>query len=255
MVQEESRDKVQSQIFQGSVIVNRPFLFDYSNKELKMNRLYLLGDSTCAEKKREARPETGWGEAICDMISPGWIVVNCAFNGYSTVSCLKSGTFSSVLLSLKEGDCVIIQFGHNDEKTDERGTDAWGSFIANLIYMADKIREKKASVYFATSVPRRIFLSGRLKDTHGDYIAAVKAAGHQSGVPVIDVTLPLMEDILLLGEEDSKKFFMNFGKGIYPNYTEGSEDNTHLRPEGAKWVAERIVEELSLLDPKPPFID
>ena len=85
-----------------------------------MNRLYLLGDSTCADKKREARPETGWGEVISEYIVPGWVVVNCAFNGYSTVSCLKSGTFSSVLLSVKEGDCVIIQFGHNDEKTDER---------------------------------------------------------------------------------------------------------------------------------------
>ena len=48
-----------------------------------MNRLYLLGDSTCADKKREARPETGWGEVVSEFLVPGWIVVNCAFNGYS----------------------------------------------------------------------------------------------------------------------------------------------------------------------------
>ena len=219
-----------------------------------MKRLFLLGDSTCADKKRDARPETGWGEAFSDYLAPDWIVVNCAFNGYSTASCLRSGTFSSVLLSLKEGDAVIIQFGHNDQKSDERGTDPWGSYIANLVYMASRIREKKAEVYFVTSVPRRIFFSGRVKDTHGDYIAAMKAAGHQAGVPVIDITIPLMEDLLLLGDEESRKYYMNFEKGIYPNYIEGKEDNTHLRPEGAKWVAASIRDALSLLSPRPSFL-
>ena len=38
-------------------------------------------------------------------------------------------------------------------------------------------------------------------------------------------------------------------------YMDGDNDNTHLRPEGAKWVASRIVSELSLLDPKPAFIE
>ena len=256
MVQEEFRDKESKYFFfQGRSLSTDPFYSIIVLRTNKMNRLYLLGDSTCADKKREARPETGWGEVISEYIVPGWVVVNCAFNGYSTVSCLKSGTFSSVLLSVKEGDCVIIQFGHNDEKTDERGTDPWGSYIANLVFMANKIREKKASVYFVTSVPRRIFLDGRLKDTHGDYIAAMKSAAHQASVPVVDITIPLMEDILLLGDEDSRKYFMNFDKGIYPNYMDGDNDNTHLRPEGAKWVASRIVSELSLLDPKPTFIE
>lgn len=219
-----------------------------------MNRLFLLGDSTCAEKKREARPETGWGEAFYEYLAPEWITVNCAFNGFSTVSALKSGTFSSVLLSLKEGDAVIIQFGHNDQKKDERGTDAWGSYIANLVYMANKIKEKKAEVYFVTSVPRRIFLSGRIQDTHGDYIAAMKAAGHQAGVPVVDITFPLTEDLVKAGDEDSRKYYMNFTKGIYPNYMEGKEDNTHLRPEGARWVASTVAEKLSKLVPFPSFL-
>ena len=256
MVQEESRDKESKYFFfQGRSLSAGPFYSIIVLRTNKMNRLYLLGDSTCADKKREARPETGWGEVISEYIVPGWVVVNCALNDYSTVACLKSGTFSSVLLSLKEGDCVIIQFGHNDEKTDERGTDPWGSYIANRVFMANKIRGKKASVYCVTPVPRRIFLGGRLKDTHGDYIAAMKSASHQASVPVVDITIPLMEDILLLGDEESRKYFMNFDKGIYPNYMDGDNDNTHLRPEGAKWVASRIVSELSLLDPKPAFIE
>lgn len=219
-----------------------------------MKRLFLLGDSTCADKKISARPETGWGEVVADYLAPEWIVVNCAFNGYSTLSALKSGTFSSVLLTLKEGDAVIIQFGHNDEKDDERGTDAWGSFIANLVYMAGKIKERGASVYFVTQVPRRFFLDGKLKDTHGDYTAAVKSAGHQAGVPVLDITFPLSVDLVELGDEESRRYYMNFDKGIYPNYMDGDSDNTHLRIEGARWVASAIIKEMEKVSPRPVFL-
>lgn len=219
-----------------------------------MKRLFLLGDSTAADKRLDARPETGWGECFAPYLASDWIVVNCAFNGFSTLSCLKSGTFSSVLLSLKEGDAVIIQFGHNDQKSDERGTDAWGSYIANLLYMASKIRERKANVYFVTSVPRRNFQNGHLLDTHKDYIAAMKCAGHQAGVPVLDITYPLMEDLILLGDSESKKYYMNFDAGIYPNYPDGKDDNTHLRPEGANWVSEKIALLLNELNPRPAFL-
>ena len=85
-------------------------------------------------------------------------------------------------------------------------------------------------------------------------MAAMKAAGHQAGVPVLDITIPLMEDLLLLGDEESRKYYMNFDKGIYPNYIEGKDDNTHLRPEGAKWVAASIRDALSLLSPRPSFL-
>ena len=33
---------------------------------------------------------------------------------------------------------------------------------------------------------------------------------------------------------------MNFGPGLYPNYPNGKEDNTHLRPEGAELIANMI---------------
>lgn len=210
----------------------------------KMRKLILLGDSTCASKKKEARPETGWGEAFFQFLSPSWILCNNAFNGYSTVSCLKSGVFSKSLLDSKEGDSVIIQFGHNDQKTDERGTKPFEQYVANLKYMATEFKKRGVSVYFITSIPRRIFENGRLVDTHKDYIAGMKYAGYLSDTPVIDITIPLMLDLTLLGEEESKKYYMNFPPSAYPNYPEGKEDNTHLRPEGALWVSRTIYDSL-----------
>ena len=56
------------------------------------------------------------------------------------------------------------------------------------------------------------------------------------------------------GEEESKDYFMNFGPGLYENYPEGNEDDTHLRPEGAEWVASLIFDVLSMLPERPEFI-
>ncbi len=213
-----------------------------------MNRLILLGDSTCAIKTPEARPETGWGEKIYLFMKPEWSVLNYAKNGRSTRSCLKEGIFREALMNAEEGDWAVIQFGHNDQKTDERGTDAFTTYIANLKYMASSLMEKGVKVIFITSVPRHRFVDGKIVDTHKDYIAAMKAAGHQLSVPVLDITIPLMIDEAMMGEEESRKYYMNFGPGIYPNYPDGKEDNTHLRPEGAKWVASEIASQMKKLD-------
>ena len=213
-----------------------------------MNRLILLGDSTCAIKTPEARPETGWGEKIYLFMKPEWTVLNYAKNGRSTRSCLKEGIFREALMNAQEGDRAVIQFGHNDQKTDERGTDAFTTYIANLKYMASSLMEKGVKVIFITSVPRHRFVDGKIVDTHKDYIAAMKTAGHQLGIPVLDITIPLMIDEAMMGEEESRKYYMNFGPGLYPNYPDGKEDNTHLRPEGAKWVASEIASQMKKLD-------
>lgn len=213
-----------------------------------MNRLILLGDSTCAIKTPEARPETGWGEKIYLFMKPEWTVLNYAKNGRSTRSCLKEGIFREALMNAEEGDRAVIQFGHNDQKTDERGTDAFTTYIANLKYMASSLMEKGVKVIFITSVPRHRFVDGKIVDTHKDYIAAMKTAGHQLGIPVLDITIPLMIDEAMMGEEESRKYYMNFGPGLYPNYPDGKEDNTHLRPEGAKWVASEIASQMKKLD-------
>ncbi len=213
-----------------------------------MNRLILLGDSTCAVKTPEARPETGWGEKIYLFMKSEWTVLNYAKNGRSTRSCLREGIFREALMNAEEGDRAVIQFGHNDQKTDDRGTDAFTTYIANLKYMASSLMEKGVKVFFVTSVPRHRFVDGRIVDTHKDYIAAMKTAGHQLGIPVLDITIPLMIDEAMMGEEESRKYYMNFGPGLYPNYPDGKEDNTHLRPEGAKWVASEIASQMKKLD-------
>src|SRR5215203_5215415 len=81
--------------------------------------LFLVGDSTMAQKLASKRPETGWGEALQQYFDVDRVrVVNLAKNGRSTRSFQTEGRWEALLEELKPGDYVFIQFGHNDEKAD-----------------------------------------------------------------------------------------------------------------------------------------
>ncbi len=217
-----------------------------------MNKLFILGDSTAARKEEAARPETGWGEAFGKYLRPGWRLDNRAINGRSTRDTISRGEFAAMLSEASSGDIALLQFGHNDEKLDDpaRGARAWHEYKVNLIYMANALMEKGVRVIFLTSIARRSFAEGELLDTHGDWPAAMKAAAAECGIDCIDMTIPTMIGIMMKGEEASKEYFMNFASGIYPNYPDGDTDNTHLRPEGAEWVAGMVYRKLRELDKK-----
>ena len=209
-------------------------------------KVFLLGDSTCAAKSSEARPETGWGECLQEYLKEGWVVDNRAINGLSTKDMIAKGLFQAVVNDAESGDAALIQFGHNDSKKEdpERYSEPWSQYIANLAYMADKLMEKGVSVAFLTSIARRRFVDGIIVDTHGDYPAAMKAAAHQAGCLCIDLTVPTMVLLQEAGECDSRKYYMNFAPGLYPNYPAGNADDTHLRPEGAALIAKLVYKGL-----------
>jgi len=64
------------------------------------------------------------------------------------------------------------------------------------------------------------------------------------GTDCIDMTGLTKQRLEQIGEADSRELFMNFDAGIYDNYPEGSDDNTHLRWKGAQMVAELFLEEI-----------
>ena len=214
----------------------------------------LLGDSTCAAKRPDARPETGWGEMLPRFVMEGWTVDNRAINGLATKDMIARGIFQEALDCLSSGDIVLLQFGHNDSKAEDpsRYSAPWTEYIVNLVYITSRIKAKGALPVIITSIARRRFSEGLIIDTHGDYPLAMKEAGRRLSVPVLDVTDATMKLLSELGEEKSRELFMNFDSGLYPNYPDGDDDNTHLRPYGAKTIA-KIIADL-LVEYKPPFL-
>lgn len=205
--------------------------------------VYLAGDSTCANKQADKRPETGWGEMLGAHFKDAKVKIdNRAMNGRSTRSFIAEGHWQKILDVLKKGDYVFIEFGHNDSK---EGTDRYASptdYRKNLIKFIDEVRAKNASPVLLTPVMRRRFNDkGEFYDTHGEYPGVVRAVAVEYKTPLIDMHRGSETVIKKYGPEESKKLFLQLKPGENPNYPKGVEDNTHFSPLGAEEMAKLAV--------------
>jgi rhamnogalacturonan acetylesterase len=74
--------------------------------------IYIIGDSTV---RNTGRPQCGWGEMLNEFIDTTQISIsNQAMAGRSTRTFIKEKRWDKVLSTLKPGDFVIMQFGHNE---------------------------------------------------------------------------------------------------------------------------------------------
>jgi len=199
--------------------------------------LYIIGDSTAAKKAKDKFPETGWGMELQPFFDAEVSVDNRAMNGRSTKSFLNEKRWESVLTTLKEGDFVLIEFGHNDEKIEKPsvGT-SLEEFKANLIRYVQETQAKKAHPILLTPIVRRNFKNGVLIDTHKGYPDIVRKLADSLHIPVIDMQRKTEKFVTDLGEEPSKKIFNHVDSG-HVNYPNGLKDDTHLNVEGAKAFA------------------
>ena len=89
--------------------------------------VFITGDSTVKNNDSDPDGMWGWGsQAYTVFDSTRVTCVNCAKAGRSTRTYLNEGRWEKVYNSLKPGDYLLIQFGHNDigpiDNNKERGT-------------------------------------------------------------------------------------------------------------------------------------
>ncbi len=216
-----------------------------------IKRIVTLGDSTMQFNNHLKYPQTGWPQALERFVKCP--ILNFARNGRSTKSFIDQGLFSEALDSIEADDLVLIEFGHNDSKISDplRYTEPYTSYQQNIKYMVDEILKKKARVILLTSITERKFENGKLLRTHGDYPQAVIDLAKKLNLDYIDLYEKTKEVVEKEGEELSKRFFMNFDKGLYENKPEGSIDDTHLRYDGAFMVADCFYKEMKRLNLYP----
>ena len=216
--------------------------------------LFIVGDSTAAQKLATKRPETGWGEALQQYFDLDDVrVENHARNGRSTRTFLAEGRWEAVVARVQPGDWVAIQFGHNDESVDkvDRYTPP-ADFRRNLARMVREARARKAHPVLLTPVRRRKFdAAGALVDTHGEYPDLVRAVAREHDVPMLDLHERTAELLTRHGIEGSRRLFMNLAPDAHPNYPAGLDDNTHFTPLGAELVARLVVD--AMRDAKLPL--
>ena len=208
--------------------------------------VWMIGDSTMANKSAKAAPETGWGMVMKEFVNAGTRVSNHAVNGRSSKSFLDEGRWKVIYDSIKPGDYVIIQFGHNDEKPAENlHTDAATTYKELLRKYIEDTRAKGANPIVCSSIVRRHFDgNGNLKDTHGAYIPASREIALETKTPFIDMEALTRKLVSGLGPEKSKSFYLFCKPDEYPNRKNGVQDSTHLNGMGARKVAALFVEDV-----------
>lgn len=210
--------------------------------------IYGIGDSTMANKvKPEENPERGWGQMLPLFFNDNITIDNRAVNGRSTRSFIAEKRWDDILKTLKKGDYVFIQFGHNDqkEKDSTRYTNPHTAYRHNLIRFVVETRAKGATPILFSSIVRRNFNEkGVLISTHGEYTMEARLVAQEYDVPFIDMEYytELLEQSY--GPEKSKQLHLHYKAGEIPYYKEDKADDTHLGVKGATEVAKIAVEEL-----------
>lgn len=197
-----------------------------------MPTVYLLGDSTVTDQRWE--DGASWGQMLTRFLGPGVAVANHAESGETLKSFVSGLRLAKVLAQLKAGDWVFIQFGHNDQKKQWPQTyvEAGTTYQAWLRTFIAEVRLRGATPVLVTSPQRRNFTpEGRIRNTHGDYPAAVRAVAAAEQVALIDLEAASRIFYEALGPERSPLAFSN-----------GGQDATHHNNYGAYQLAKAVAQ-------------
>lgn len=207
--------------------------------------LFIAGDSTAAIKGASEKPMSGWGEYVAEHFDGAVVVDNRAINGRSTRSFLAEGRLDHIDADLQAGDYLLIQFGHNDEKSADpaRYTDPDTDYRSNLRQFIDTARQHGAVPVLLTPVSRRRFLPDGTPDplSVGLYPEAMKQTAAAADVPLLDLFTASQQLYTAFGESGSRELFMHIPPGQHPNYMDGIADDTHFSVRGAQAIAELAV--------------
>lgn len=200
--------------------------------------IYLCGNSTVVDQNNE--PWASWGQMITRWFGPEVAISNHAESGLTARTFIGGGRLDKILSTLKPGDYVFVEFGHNDEKEKRPGDGAWYHYTYQLKIFVDQVRAKGADIVFCTPTQRRQFEKDNktIRNTHGDFPAAMKSVAEREKVQLIDLNQMTKVLFETLGFENSKRALVHYPKELY-----GRElaDNTHFNPYGAYEVAKCVV--------------
>jgi lysophospholipase L1-like esterase len=193
--------------------------------------VFLAGDSTVTDQPRE--PGASWGQMLPRFLQPTVAVANHAESGETLKSFITELRLDKLLSQMKRGDYLFIQFAHNDQKPNWPQTyvEAATTYKAYLkVYIAES-RRRGAPPVLVTPMQRRQFDSaGKIRNSHGDYPAAMREVAREENVALIDL------------ERMSIAFYEALGPDKSPlAFSGGGRDPTHHNNYGAYELAKCVV--------------
>ncbi len=205
-------------------------------------QMFLAGDSTVVDGLNE--PWTGWGQMLPAMFDERVVVSNHAESGRALRSFRAQRRLDKIMESIRPGDVMLIQFGHNDMKEKGEGIGPFTSFSEDLRSYVRAVRAKQAHPVLVTPMYRRRFEDGRLVNTHGDYPEAVRRVARELNAPLIDLHEQSCVLFEALGPETSRSAFVHYPANTFPGQVEALKDDSHFSPYGGHLLARIVLDGL-----------
>ncbi|WP_375289894.1 rhamnogalacturonan acetylesterase [Qipengyuania sp.] len=208
--------------------------------------VFIASDSTASDYAASRYPQSGWGTFI-GCVLEGVRVDNRAIGGRSTRTFIEEGRWNALRTSLKPGDTVLIQFGHNDayKAKPERFAAPETAYRQNLVSFIADVRAAGATPVLITPVARRSFEDGEAKADFPEYSTVVRELAESRDVALIDLETRSRRMLDGLGPEGSKAYYLHYQKGAYPAFPDGIDDDTHFSEIGARHVANLVADGLA----------
>jgi lysophospholipase L1-like esterase len=208
----------------------RPCLDSMEISSAEVPTVYLLGDSTVCDQPFE--PWNSWGQMLTRFFKPGVAVSNQAESGETADDSIRAHRLDKVLSTMKAGDYLFIQFGHNDMKERGAGIGPYTSYMANLKMYVDGARSKGGLPVLVTSVNRKTMDStGHVTNSLKEYPDAVRQLAKDENVPLIDLNAMSKTLYEAIGPKDLSKAFVD-----------GTHHNAYGSYELAKCVVQGILD-------------
>lgn len=224
-------------------------------------KLVVIGDSTSGGRLQQDGIDTiGWSEYLNDYIT------NPEVKGYSKCTIgwgirdyfiRKGNRLESILSGLQKNDIVLASFGtleraplsrndfgargslpgkddryeivYDEHYKVEYKVYTYGEYLRRL---AQKVKDRGASLYFLSQVPRNTWQDGHHKRTYSiEYARITEEIAIEMEVGFLDINEILSVHLQEIGETKAKDYYSR-------------TDKSHTTPEGARVYAQIILSEL-----------
>ena len=222
--------------------------------------VFITGDSTVKNEDKDPDGMWGWGSQAATVFDTDKITVaNEAMPGRSTRTYLEEGRWEKVYNSIRPGDFVLIQFGHNDigdidrgkargviacaqdtshvyrvRKGDRTYNEAIYSFGWYLKKFIDDVREKGGTPILVSLTPRNEWPGGKIERRNDSYGRWYREVAAETAVEFVDLHNITADALDRIGRDGAKEYY--------------NRDHTHTSLKGARLNAQGIAEGLRRID-------
>jgi lysophospholipase L1-like esterase len=196
--------------------------------------VYLFGNSTCVNQPVE--PWSTWGMNFPRFFKPGVFISNQAESGLSASSFLGA-RMTQVIATIKPGDYLFAEFGHNDAKS----ATSTANYSANLTTIMKAAQAKGAIGVLVTPTARNFFTGTKADNSLLDpFVAKVKAVAASMNINYLDLSALSISFIEAL-YPNQKRAYTVFPAHTVPGQLTSVSDGTHWNDYGGYELAKGMA--------------